>query len=768
MSTFEKIPFQVDISRIIEVLANQIYQSPFALLRENTQNSYDAVLLRKQLTEIFEPQIKIEIAESFIRVSDNGIGMTAQDLKEHYWRAGASSKNTPEARKAGVVGTFGIGAMANFGIAEELEVITESAITGERTKCVAKRSTLSAIDDCISFESLPTMSDSGTRVTAIIQSGISIPIGQAEKYIEEFVMFLPFFVSVNDRLVSQQPYNQLVPPLVSAWEERLLQVELGGAYKADITLQVNGNGEVRVLAENLSSGGQSVQGSFLLKQGQSSLRTFRTGFGLANTAVHSVYQFGGVADLQILQPTAGREALTTESLQMLQEWMTKIDNLVSEHIALRPESNMNTHFMQWVVNQGRYELCGHLKPTLRPDRTVTLQELRESTVAPVLVYEGRDPATIALASDDRPMVVLSYSQPRRQCEIEYLRRYCLVELLSDNPRVISAKSESDWTFAEAALVFRLVNILLADYFVSAKIELGEISHGLPILVTERSEPIRICLSPEGQSLKLLLSIYDSHYQAFDSMAKDFARTNIFPHISDLVPSSTRQGAEAFLRTIQRGREVFEYESNDSDSLTSIWQDYAEGRISFQDAATRSADAATQGTQVIDGSAAANVRDVVPDIIENSASLQSTGLADQVDQALPPIRRLEIETDRKLLTINTDDVSLQGYRCFLAISDRIREDRGEFFLQPHKTSIVWGGQRVLFVFEHHSGKFGVYYDLQSDEIIAATSGGRAFATCTIIMKNRIFIPIPEEIQAAFVPGLGERKKFHVRCDILYTT
>src|SRR5688572_30854812 len=53
-------------------------------------------------------------------------------------------------RAAGVVGTFGIGAMANFGIAEDLVVETESARTGERTLCSAARSTLSVTEECIS------------------------------------------------------------------------------------------------------------------------------------------------------------------------------------------------------------------------------------------------------------------------------------------------------------------------------------------------------------------------------------------------------------------------------------------------------------------------------------------------------------------------------------------------------------------------------------------------------------------------------------------
>ena len=114
----QRIPFQVDISRMIEVLAKQIYQDPLALLRENTQNAFDAIRLRSARGDNFTPSIAVHVTPSSIVITDNGIGMTPDDLRDHYWRAGSSSKNTPEARAAGVVGTFGIGAMANFGIAD--------------------------------------------------------------------------------------------------------------------------------------------------------------------------------------------------------------------------------------------------------------------------------------------------------------------------------------------------------------------------------------------------------------------------------------------------------------------------------------------------------------------------------------------------------------------------------------------------------------------------------------------------------------------------
>ena len=46
MEELNKIKFQVETKRILEILSNEIYDSPYALLRENIQNAYDAVLMR--------------------------------------------------------------------------------------------------------------------------------------------------------------------------------------------------------------------------------------------------------------------------------------------------------------------------------------------------------------------------------------------------------------------------------------------------------------------------------------------------------------------------------------------------------------------------------------------------------------------------------------------------------------------------------------------------------------------------------------------------
>src|ERR1051326_8181980 len=107
----EKIRFEVEASRIIELLARQIYQTPLALLRENCQNAFDAILMRIQREgNAFGPKVDVSITTDKIIIADNGIGMSREEVRENFWRAGASGKNNPEARAAGVVGTFGIGA----------------------------------------------------------------------------------------------------------------------------------------------------------------------------------------------------------------------------------------------------------------------------------------------------------------------------------------------------------------------------------------------------------------------------------------------------------------------------------------------------------------------------------------------------------------------------------------------------------------------------------------------------------------------------------
>lgn len=761
------IPFQIETQRVIQLLAKQIYQSPLALLRENTQNAFDAVRQRLHGDPSFTPSIHITLAPDKIVIVDNGIGMTPDDLSRHYWTAGSSSKNNDAARAAGVVGTFGIGAMANFGIADRLIVETESAATGEHTICRADRAKLDLKQNCIEREFLPSSGTPGTTITAEVAAGEQVNVQKARDYIADFVSLVTLPVMVNGVLVSQKPVEDLVPEVPETWRMTNANHKIGSRMTADVTVVLSNNADLWLSFTNIIWDSRPMMGRLVLRNGHSNLRTFRSGFGLATASVNSSYQFGGIADLLALEPTAGREAITVDGLQLLQSMMADIDLFASELLAGRDESDASTPFMNWVVGHGRYDLCGKLRMTINPGERISLEEVaRRSQSKPIMLYEGSDQGVVrAHASEDTPLLILARSNPRRRCESHFLKAHAKVSTISDAPVVKDRRSYSQFSTAESALAYRVESILETDYFVKGIVDFGTISHGLPALAQKEANSIRVTLNPEGQTVQLLLDLYQTEFNAFGSMAKDFVRTVLFPRIADYVPSSTRQGAEAFLRAIRRPREVFEYADDDLGNLPGIWEDYNEGRIPLDEAVARSRTAVRSSVQVVD--VATRARDVVPDVIENEQALHdAAGPALNLDPS-PGITRLELTSSAKLLVIDDKEPALRGYRCFLAITDKAREEMGEFFLQPHSTSIVWGGQKTLFIFMHHSGQFGLYYDLQTREVVEAPAGGGAYPTCSIVLKDRLYIPIPDDIRASFVPASGERKRFEVRADILRT-
>jgi molecular chaperone HtpG len=646
----KSIPFHVDISRIIEVLATQIYQSPLALLRENTQNAYDAILLRKHFGQDFSPEIHITITDREITVRDNGIGMTPEELENNYWKAGSSGKNNAEARAAGVVGTFGIGAMANFGIASQLQVLTESAKNAIRTKCEAIRDNLSATEKCIDLNTIPSTGMPGTEVVARVRDDVSVNVNEATEYIKSFIKFVDLPIFVNDVIVSQQPIESAVPSVVAAHEVATEGNQIDSILTADTHLKISVQGEVWISIRSIVFRGVPIGGEVVLRQGIHQIQTLRSHFGLAAAAVSSFYQFGGIANLTILQPTAGREAVTTDSMQFLQTLVSSIERFVSLEIAKTPASHQSTNFMNWASSHGHFDLCGQLRMQPTPSSlSFSLEELRQkSQDSAINAYDGSDPSLIAsFGTEEHPLLVISRSSPRRNCELGYLRAYCNVAWVSDQPKILERKTHVNYTLAESAFALRMITILESDYFFNCNISFGKISHGLSLVVDRGSNPPEVVLDADQGTVRLILSLYDSDYGSFGSMVKDYVRTVIFPKIADLVPSSTREGAEAFLRAIRRPRDVFEYELSDLGSLSDIWADYTEGRLTLGEAARRSSEVATANYQVVDRSQTQTVSQVVPDVLENEKLLEGAG-DDQDLSPRPAISRSDVSTTAKIL------------------------------------------------------------------------------------------------------------------------
>ena len=764
---------QIEVAKILEVLSSEIYDSPYALLRENVQNAYDAVLIRRHRSPAaFSPRIEVTISTTSIEVKDNGIGMTPEDLENHFWHAGASGKNTPEARAAGVVGTFGIGGLANFGICKKLTVISESASDNVRTKCEADRDTLSSEKDCISTENLAPLNEPGTMVIAQLPSERAIDVAAATTYLKTFVQHVPIQVSINGVLASLRPLEESCQ-LDGAAQPREIKNCKADSCECDIKFGISESGVVWIAMERISLNGNQVEGRVLLKQGMGQIMAFRSSFGLARAGVHSSYSFGGVADLEALQPTAGRDALTSASVQVLQSLVSSAEQMIAPMIADSPYADMNTAFMSWALQRNRFELLGNLKVTLLPSgKKMTLKEIADlSKKIHVNYYNGSDESVAAaFTSDEMPLIRISRSNPRAQCEERYLTRYGKATAVSGEPQILKIQPEVAWSREEAAFAFKLGQVLGSDYFVSVKIQFGRISHNLPILVNDNVKPPVLTLDASNATIQILLQCYNSDFTTFGSFVKDFARMIVFPRISHLVPSSTRGGAEAFLKVLRRQRDVFEYDLTEMRPLDDVIAGFSKGTVSFAEAVDAALAASQKQQQVVSVQDIRSVASVVPDVVVNQRAIEKSESEKEVSEysafaAKPAILRTDVDTEAKMLVLDDSEI-LYDYKGLLRLSEKAYVDRAEFFFQPHFTEVIWGGQKVIFIFRHISGSFGFYYDIQLNELLAIPSGGSSFETMTVILKNSVFLPIPSNLFQYFVPSENEKKRFDVRYDILY--
>ncbi|TET19291.1 ATP-binding protein [Candidatus Bathyarchaeota archaeon] len=766
--------FQIEVTKILEVLSTKIYDSPYALLRENVQNAYDAILVRRYRSpETFSPRIDVKISANSIDVTDNGIGMTPEELKNHFWRAGASGKNTPEAIAAGVVGTFGIGGLANFGICRKLTVISESASNNIRTKCQANRDTLSLEEDCISEENLAPLNEPGTKVIAELLSDHIIDIAGATNYLETFVKHLPIPVYINGTLASMHPLEESCPPEGgAAWSRDIKKIK-ADSCECNLKFRISESGIVWIEMDSIILNENPIKGRVLLKQGIGQIMAFTSGFGLARTGVYSSYSFGGVANLEVLQPTAGRESLTAASVQVLQSLVSSAEQMIAPIIADSPYVDMNTSFMGWAAKRNRYELLGNLKVALLPtDKKTTLKEIGDlSTKLHINYYKGVDESVAsAFTSEETPLIRISRSNPRARCEVEYLARYTKASLVSGEPQVLKVQPKTAWNREEAALAFKLGQILESDYFLKVKVQFGRITHNLSLLIKDDVKPPILTLDSNNTAIKNLLQCYNSDFVVFNKFTKDFVRTIVFPRISHLVPSSTREGAEAFLKRLRRQRDVFEYDVTEIKRLDDVIADFVKGKTTFSKAIDAALVAAQKQQQVVSIQDIQTVASVMPDIVESQRVLirsqsESEDVSYSAFEAKPALHRSDVETEAKILVLDDSEI-MYGFKGLLRLSDKAYVDRADFFFQPHFTEMIWGGQRIIYIFRHAAGIFGFYYDIQLNELLSIPPGGHSYETMTVILKNSVFLPIPSTLFQYFTPRKKEKKRFDVRYDILY--
>lgn len=131
----------VSVENIFPLIKKFLYSDHEIFLRELISNATDATLKLKHLTNIGEAkvdygnpiiEVKIDKDNNRLHIIDQGIGMTADEVKKYINEVAFSGaeefleKYKDSAKDSGIIGHFGLGFYSAFMVADKVEIITKS------------------------------------------------------------------------------------------------------------------------------------------------------------------------------------------------------------------------------------------------------------------------------------------------------------------------------------------------------------------------------------------------------------------------------------------------------------------------------------------------------------------------------------------------------------------------------------------------------------------------------------------------------------------
>ena len=139
----EKMNFQAEVSKLLDIVVNSLYSEKYIFLRELISNASDAcdklkylVLTNPDIAKSsgeFKIKITPDAKENTLTISDNGIGMNKDDLINHLGTIAKSGTaefvhNVKDnGSTVDLIGQFGVGFYSAFMVASKVEIVTRKA-----------------------------------------------------------------------------------------------------------------------------------------------------------------------------------------------------------------------------------------------------------------------------------------------------------------------------------------------------------------------------------------------------------------------------------------------------------------------------------------------------------------------------------------------------------------------------------------------------------------------------------------------------------------
>jgi molecular chaperone HtpG len=210
----EKGNISIHTENIFPIIKKWLYSDHEIFLRELISNAVDAMQKLKMVShvgefsgDLGEPEIHVAIDKDnkTLSVSDNGIGMTAEEIKKYINQvAFSSAEEFVEKYKAGaeqqIIGHFGLGFYSSFMVARRVEIDTRSYQAGAQAMHWS-------CDGSTEFEITDSpRSDRGTTVTLTLQDEELeyLEPARIRQLVKNYCDFMPFPIKLDGEQINRQ------------------------------------------------------------------------------------------------------------------------------------------------------------------------------------------------------------------------------------------------------------------------------------------------------------------------------------------------------------------------------------------------------------------------------------------------------------------------------------------------------------------------------------------------------------------------------------
>ncbi|MBQ8389073.1 MAG: molecular chaperone HtpG [Clostridia bacterium] len=216
----------VETEHIFPIIKRWLYSEKDIFLREIVSNATDAITKLKRLESLgeipatdrdFAVRITVDKTAKTLTVSDNGIGMTAEELERYICNIALSGavdfiqkyENNDDG-KNGIIGHFGLGFYSAFMVSDRVEILTKSYTNAPAVHWICDESGEYEVFDC-------DKTDGGTDIIMHINDDEAEYLDRTriEGIVDKYCAFMPEKIYLADadseNVASADPVNETFP-----------------------------------------------------------------------------------------------------------------------------------------------------------------------------------------------------------------------------------------------------------------------------------------------------------------------------------------------------------------------------------------------------------------------------------------------------------------------------------------------------------------------------------------------------------------------------